>query len=55
MERADMVGFQKSVKVFPSANTERWSLYRREARGHTHHTHQIQVITLKTHTSGTLI
>lgn len=57
MERADMEGggFQKSVKVFPSANIECWRLYRREARGHTHHTHQIQVITLKIHTSGTLI
>lgn len=43
MERADMEGggFQKSVKVFPSANIECWRLYRREARGHTHHTHQL--------------
>lgn len=48
-------GFQKSVKVFPSANIECWRLCRREVCGHTHHTHQIQVITLKTHRSGTLI
>lgn len=48
-----VVGVQKTVKVFPLANTECWRLYRTETHGRTqtHITHtQIQVIPLKTHT-----
>lgn len=47
-----VVGVQKTVKVFPLANTECWRLYRTETHGRTqtHITHtQIQVIPLKTH------
>lgn len=46
--------FQKSVKVFPSANIKFGGLYREKACGHTPPIHQIQVITLKIqkYTSG---